>query len=126
MSKTIADELERDFSGRLQDLTGKVFGKLTVKTLSAKKGAIGHAFWLCECECGKQKTVSSSNLKVGNTKSCGCLARSAMKKKWDDIKKDRAELNRLRGLIKDFLDAKSYNDSAEAVRQMEEYIERKT
>ena len=29
--------------------------------------------WMCECECGNQKEVSSSNLKNGKTQSCGCL-----------------------------------------------------
>lgn len=29
--------------------------------------------WICKCDCGKQKTVSGSKLKNGNTKSCGCI-----------------------------------------------------
>lgn len=29
--------------------------------------------WLCECVCGKKTVVQASNLKTGNTKSCGCL-----------------------------------------------------
>jgi len=29
-------------------------------------------FWVCQCECGKETTVLGSNLRTGNTKSCGC------------------------------------------------------
>lgn len=28
--------------------------------------------WFCECKCGGTVVVTSSNLKTGNTKSCGC------------------------------------------------------
>jgi hypothetical protein len=31
-------------------------------------------FWECHCECGRIKIVRADHLKVGNTKSCGCLA----------------------------------------------------
>ena len=59
------------------DLTGKKFGKLKVLkrdedviTKSGKKLVA----WLCKCDCGNTCTVMSSNLKSGNTKSCGCIA----------------------------------------------------
>ena len=29
-------------------------------------------YWLCRCDCGKEKTVEESHLKTGHTKSCGC------------------------------------------------------
>lgn len=29
--------------------------------------------WLCQCDCGRYSEVKASNLKNGNTKSCGCL-----------------------------------------------------
>jgi hypothetical protein len=58
---------------RIEDLTGMVFGKLTVEKISHtnSKGA----FWLCKCDCGKSKTVSAKNLKKGDCKSCGCLTK---------------------------------------------------
>ena len=31
------------------------------------------AYWLCECECGNQSEILGSNLRNGNSKSCGCL-----------------------------------------------------
>lgn len=53
------------------DLLGQKFGKLTVIGESAKTNR--EARWLCLCECGKEKSILSSTLKNGNTRSCGCL-----------------------------------------------------
>jgi len=58
--------------GKFQDLTGLKFGKLTVIE-RAENSPIGHTRWDCRCECGNETIVSSSDLKSGNTKSCGCL-----------------------------------------------------
>lgn len=48
------------------DLTGQVFGKLTViaRSKSPQK-------WLCRCECGKLKDVFHGHLISGRTCSCG-------------------------------------------------------
>lgn len=54
------------------DLTGKRYGRLTVKGLSDKK--IGRkSYWVCLCDCGKEKLVRSDVLKCGYVQSCGCL-----------------------------------------------------
>lgn len=53
------------------DLTGQKFGKLTVIEKAENKG--GRTAWRCACECGNETIVSSTGLKGGNTKSCGCL-----------------------------------------------------
>ena len=58
--------------GNTKDLTGKVFGRLTVISQAASDKC-GHARWLCQCECGKEKIISSSSLIEGSTQSCGCL-----------------------------------------------------
>lgn len=58
---------------KLIDLTGQRFGRLTV----VKKDGVaksGHALWLCKCDCGNTKVISSNQLRVG-TLSCGCLQR---------------------------------------------------
>lgn len=54
------------------DLTGKRFGKLFVIEIMRLEGK-GEIFWKCVCDCGKETIVSGSNLKNGNTKSCGCI-----------------------------------------------------
>lgn len=54
------------------DLIGKEFGRLVVvKRMDNDKW--GNLRWLCKCNCGKEKNIHGSNLKSGDTKSCGCL-----------------------------------------------------
>jgi hypothetical protein len=50
---------------------GTVFGRLTV-IAEAGKNTRGKRAILCQCECGRQATVVLSDLRTGNTKSCGC------------------------------------------------------
>lgn len=58
------------------DRTGQKFGMLTVVGFSHKqfrsKRLGSYIFWKCQCDCGNEATVLSSNLTKGNTKSCGC------------------------------------------------------
>lgn len=55
-----------------QDLTGMVFGKLSVIKETDMRGADGSVMWQCKCSCGNITNVTTTNLKSGNTKSCGC------------------------------------------------------
>jgi len=60
---------------RLDDLTGKKFGRLDV---IQKEGSFkGIRYWLCRCTCGSEKlvSVSTAHLYDGHTQSCGCLNR---------------------------------------------------
>jgi len=56
----------------MKDLIGQRFGMLTVirKTEQRKHRNI---VWECTCDCGNTKLVSSSELTLGRTRSCGCL-----------------------------------------------------
>lgn len=54
------------------DLTGQVFGRLTVREASDKRKD-RHIVWVCKCECGKTCYVATRFLIRGSTKSCGCL-----------------------------------------------------
>ena len=56
---------------KLIDLTGKVFGRLTV--LKRVGTSTGQAVWSCKCDCGNHNDVRSSDLRNGSTASCGCL-----------------------------------------------------
>ena len=51
------------------NLMNKRFGRLVV----LKKSDIGKYKWLCLCDCGNEIIVTTSSLRSGNTKSCGCL-----------------------------------------------------
>lgn len=54
----------------IEDLTGNVYGDLTVLCLSDKRQG-KHILWTCLCSCGRIVDVWSANLKNGNTKTCG-------------------------------------------------------
>jgi hypothetical protein len=53
------------------NITGQVFGRLTVLSLAKTKKGYG-AYWKCRCECGQEITVLGKCLRRGTTKSCGC------------------------------------------------------
>lgn len=57
------------------DLIGKRFGRLMVESLPPHKR--GKRLGECKCDCGKMTTVRLSDLRSGNTKSCGCLHKQA-------------------------------------------------
>lgn len=54
-----------------KNLVGKKFGSLTVLSLETNLYGYDSKF-LCRCDCGNETIVFGSNLKRGNTKSCGC------------------------------------------------------
>ena len=53
------------------DITGKVFGRLTVLKFMYVKNE--KACFLCKCLCGKEKIIAGHSLRCGDTKSCGCI-----------------------------------------------------
>lgn len=62
------------------DLTGRVFGNLTVieRGPDLIQGGKRRAAWYCECSCGypDKLLISGDSLKSGSTKSCGCIHRN--------------------------------------------------
>ena len=56
----------------LIDLTGQRFERLVVIE-RAGVGLQGSVTWVCVCDCGNEAIVTSSNLRRGSTRSCGCL-----------------------------------------------------
>ena len=61
---------------KLEDLTGRVFGRWTVLSRSTINSQSTQ--WTCVCECGTTKVVPATNLKRGISKSCGCLRRESL------------------------------------------------
>ena len=81
---------------RRLDLTGGVFGRLTVVSeskLTDKKSVR----WDCVCSCGRTAVVCTRDLQSGHTKSCGCfkidtvtkhgLTRHPLRSVWKDMKR---------------------------------------
>lgn len=60
-----------------KDIAGKKFGRLTaVRFLHRNKR--GDALWECRCSCGAQHKASGVYLRLGRSRSCGCLNRDIM------------------------------------------------
>lgn len=59
--------MESGERGRVQDLTGRRFGKLTVLEYSTEEKK-----WKCICDCGNEVSKSTGHLNAGAV-SCGCL-----------------------------------------------------
>jgi hypothetical protein len=57
---------------RAHNLAGQVFGRLTAIERNGTSSC-RNALWLCNCSCGRLTTVSTCNLRIGGTQSCGCL-----------------------------------------------------
>ena len=56
---------------RLIDMSGRVFGRLTVLARAENSGT--RTRWLCRCECGVEKPFQGGDLRVGKVVSCGCF-----------------------------------------------------
>jgi len=55
------------------NLTGDIYGQLTVLREVFINKPNWCRSWLCLCVCGKETIVQQSNLRSGHTTSCGCL-----------------------------------------------------
>lgn len=64
-----------------KDYIGKRFGRLTVIEPAGKirKNGATVTWWKCLCDCGRETTVSQTDLQKGDTKSCGCLQKDRVK-----------------------------------------------
>jgi len=83
---------------KLNNLVGKKFGRWTVinkcyKKIEEKKiknknngNSNSVIYWNCKCDCGNMGVVSSSNLKNGKSKSCGCLEKEMTSKRNKELK----------------------------------------
>jgi len=80
------------------DLTGNVYGRLTVIE-DAGRSKEGHVLWFCKCACGGTKTVPGVELVRGHVGSCGCASEQGIivrpeyvrRKKADDIQRQYRE-----------------------------------
>lgn len=59
--------------GIILDLVGERYGRLTV--MSKADTTSRKTKWNCRCDCGGTALATSSDLRGGNTSSCGCLRR---------------------------------------------------
>jgi hypothetical protein len=73
--------------GKRIDLARKRFGRWRVISLHPERRRYGKAgnavavLWHCRCDCGTERLVFGSNLRQGFSKSCGCAAREATRRR---------------------------------------------
>lgn len=63
----------------LHDVTGEKFGKLTAIEYVGK-ASNNATLWRCQCDCGNEVVARLTNLRTGNTTSCGCVREKKEKK----------------------------------------------
>lgn len=57
---------------QVKDITGQKFGHLTALYIDEEKSEkFKRAYWVCECDCGKLKSISGTHLRMGLIVSCG-------------------------------------------------------
>ena len=67
--------------GKVLNLTGQRFGKLTALSYTGKSSPSGGRMWLCRCDCGNCREVSTHNLRTkrGGIKACyECALKASM------------------------------------------------
>lgn len=63
---------------KLLNLEGQRFERLVVQS---RAGSVnGKTTWNCLCDCGKVKITTTSQLRAGKTRSCGCLKLEAVRR----------------------------------------------
>ena len=78
------------------DLTGKVFGKLTAIE-KVGKDHTNSFLWRCQCACGNEKIAAANYLNAGKVRSCGCLRKDNSgrnKLTIDHVKKEALKLGK--------------------------------
>lgn len=71
--------------GTFKDLIGQKFNRLTVIELG-ERNKFGQVQWKCKCNCGNIVLATTTYLKTGHTKSCGCLNRESASNRLKDKK----------------------------------------
>lgn len=82
-----------------KDITGEVYGRLTVESFVKIHEKTGNAVWKCKCTCGNYTEVKAGSLKSGITKSCGCLRLEVLRKSRNYKEEDSSYKFRYYGYI---------------------------
>jgi hypothetical protein len=64
-----------------EDLTGKVFGKYTVIEQGTSKD--WKRRWICQCVCGKRRTISTEHLNSGKRTGCNTCNNANLKRPFE-------------------------------------------
>lgn len=68
------------------NLSGEIFGRLTVVSHNRFDNIKDATMWNCVCECGNNTVCSSKHLRTGKISSCGCLKKEQMSNRFSTHK----------------------------------------
>lgn len=77
-------------------MIGKKYERLTI--IDEKRDKHNFIYYLCKCDCGKEKWVYRSNLISGKTKSCGCYQKEKLKELYTKKNEFRTHRGYIRGI----------------------------
>lgn len=100
-----------------KDLTGHVFGKLTVIEFSrdVKSGTRNRKYWFCKCECGNTNEIRTDSLTSGKVTSCGCLKKEQERINLAKNHRHKMSRTRLYGIWQSMKD-RCYNQNVRSYR----------
>jgi hypothetical protein len=79
---------DQTISKMFNDISGQRFGRLTaIKRIENDKQ--GQVQWLCKCDCGIEVIANRYSLLKGRKRSCGCLQKETVSKRFKDISGQR-------------------------------------
>lgn len=81
-----------------QNLVGQTFNGIEIISFSHVKN--GKSQYLIKCHCGKEKITNGCKVKIGITKSCGCLQGFRIGNKMTQLPNGEASLNAYYGSYK--------------------------
>lgn len=74
------------------EMIGKRFGRLTVIEEAGRVSG-GQITWICRCDCGNMtKPISGSRMRLGRTRSCGCLSKELLRNRTSTHKATKTRL----------------------------------
>ena len=68
------------------DISNHVYGRLT-PLCPFGRNKHGQPQWICACECGNEKVLSTNVLRQGTVKSCGCIFSDYKRRFWNKVTK---------------------------------------
>ena len=77
-SLTTVGKYTKNIEVEIDDMVGKIFGRLEVVRRAPKSNAKNRCHrYICKCSCGNETEVNGGALRSGHTTSCGCKTKEA-------------------------------------------------
>ncbi len=93
-----------------RDLTGQRFGRLVVVRQDVDKDS-RYSYWICDCDCGNEKSIRGTSLTSGRQVSCGCIGKERLSLGSRALKKHGETHTRLYRIWRGIIDRTEYPTS---------------